>query len=72
MGYNVNIQDKENKHTPIMIAITLNNFNLVNILLNHQKYNIYIQDSFGNTSYHLSIIEKNSEDIIKLLHNKCC
>jgi ankyrin repeat protein len=65
-----NIQDKENKYTPLMISVTLNNYNLINSLLNHPKNNLYIQDSRGNTSYHLSIQENNSEDIIKLFDIK--
>jgi ankyrin repeat protein len=67
---NPNIQDKDNNYTPLMSAIILNNFNLINLLLNHPKNNLYIQDSLGNTSYHLSIIEKNSDDIIKLFDTK--
>jgi ankyrin repeat protein len=66
----VNVQDSQNKFTPLMYAVALNNFNITNMLINHHNINIIIQDSLGSTAYHHALIEDTSEDIIKLFDDK--
>jgi ankyrin repeat protein len=63
---NINIQDLENKYTPLMYAVSLNNFNITNVLLSNSSINILLQDVTGSTAYHHAIIQDANEDIIKL------
>jgi ankyrin repeat protein len=67
---NINIQDLENKYTPLMYAVSLNNFNITNFLLSHESINLLLQDVTGSTAYHHAIQEDATEDIIKLLDAK--
>lgn len=65
---NIDIIDYEHQITPLMYVISLNNISLTKLLLNN-KANPEIQDSLGNTSLHLAIIENNVE-ITNILINK--
>lgn len=62
---NINNQEDTLGLTPLHMAITKNNINTIQLLINNGAQ-INIQDFYGNTSLHYAISEKN-EDIIKLL-----
>jgi len=66
----INIQDLQNKYTPLMYAVSLNNFLITQMLINHKKINFLCQDVAGNTAYHHGINEDVSEDLIKILDEK--
>lgn len=63
----INIQEKQNKYTPLMYSVSLNNYNITNSLLSNKNINLLIQDSTGSTAFHHGLIENSSEEIIKLL-----
>jgi ankyrin repeat protein len=67
---NINVQDYQNKYTPLMYSVALNNFNISSMLLNYPKNNLLIQDSLGSTAFHHAIVEDTSEDLIKLIDDK--
>jgi len=67
---NINVQDLENKYTPLMYAVSLNNFNITNLLLENPSINLLLQDVTGETAYHHAITQDANEDIIKLLDAK--
>jgi len=67
---NVNIQDFQNKYTPLMISVGLNNFSICNLLCNHNSINLLLQDSFGSTAFHHALIEQTNDDLIKVLDEK--
>jgi|UniRef100_A0A6C0GZF5 ankyrin repeat protein len=66
----INLQDFQNKFTPIIYAIALNNFNIVNMLINQDNINLLLQDNLGNTAVHHSIIEETSTEIKKIINEK--
>jgi len=66
----INIQDLQNKYTPLMYGVSLNNFIITQMLINHKKINFLCQDVAGNTAYHHGINEDVSEDLIKILDEK--
>jgi ankyrin repeat protein len=57
---NLNIVDNEFQITPLMYVVTLNNKDIVKILLSNGA-NTDIQDALGNTALHLAINENNVE-----------
>jgi len=67
---NINVQDLENKYTPLMYAVSLNNYNITNMLVSNASINMLLQDVTGSTAYHHAITEDANEDIIKLLDSK--
>ena len=66
----INIQDTENKYTSLMYAVSLNNFNITQMLINNPNINLLYQDITGNTAFHYGIIQEVNEDLIKLLDDK--
>lgn len=65
---NLNVIDNEFQITPLMYVVTLNNKEIVKLLLNNDA-NTEIQDALGNTALHLAINEDNVE-IANLLISK--
>jgi ankyrin repeat protein len=65
-----NVQDLQNKYTPLMYGVSLNNFMITQMLINHIKINFLCQDVAGNTAYHHGINEDVSEDLIRILDEK--
>jgi ankyrin repeat protein len=62
---NVNVQEDTLGLTPLHMAITKNNINTIQLLINHGAQ-INLQDFYGNSSIHYAVSEKN-EDVIQLL-----
>lgn len=62
----INAQDFENEFTPLIYAVNLSNFDIVNILLENGA-NVNLQDGFGNTVVHYSVIEDNIKILSRLV-----
>lgn len=56
----VNIQDYDNEIAPLIYTISLNNFKLTKLLVDSGA-NLGLQDSYGNTAFHYTVIEDNIE-----------
>ena len=67
-GANINIQDYEHEFTALHYTTTLDNKPLTKLLLDNNA-DPNLQDIYGNTPIHYSIIEENYE-IIEILINK--
>lgn len=56
------------KRSPLHLAISLNNINLINHLINYDKTDVNILDEYNNTPLHHIINNSNNEEIIKMLN----
>ena len=68
-GIDVNIRDNDNELTAISYCINRNNSYLTSLLLKNNA-DPNIQDFFGNSSIHYSIIEDNLEIFMLLINSK--